>query len=143
MKLDQIVAELNGELDKLEKDDKIGKIAAYVNESWKQKGEFIQYLFEKYSTKIEGNGRKNEARRYFYGAAAFTAGVAVASYDLFKIPPINSAILVFLFGYLSLSTAAEIAKNKTAALVKDSLEYAIKEGNFKEDLNEFYKNIKD
>ena len=49
MKLDNIVAELNQELDKLEKDESINKIAAYINESWEQKANFMQYLLNRYS----------------------------------------------------------------------------------------------
>ncbi|MCL4397068.1 hypothetical protein M1494_01845 [Candidatus Parvarchaeota archaeon] len=142
MKLDEIVKELNQELDNMEKDESISKIAAYINESWEQKTNFMQYLFNKYSTKPKNSQGKNPMRKYFYGAAAVTVGFAVTSYAFLKTPPIDNAISVFLVGYISLLAAAEIGKNKTAEIINNSLDYALKNGNFKEDLLDFYKNIK-
>lgn len=142
MKLDEILKELNQELNNMEKDERIGKIAAYINESWEQKANFMQYLFDKYTTKPTNSESKTSTRKYLYGAAAVTAGFAVASYALFKTPLVNTAISVFLVGYISLLTAVEIGKNKTAKIINNSLDYALKNGNFKEDLLDFYKNIK-
>ena len=142
MKLDNIVAELNQELDKLEKDESISKIAAYINESWEQKANFMQYLFDRYSPSDKDAAKETSIRKYIYGAAAVTAGFTAVSYALFRTPIIDNAIPIFLVGYISLLTAIEIGKNKRAAFVNKSLDYAIKNGNFRQDLLDFYKNLK-
>jgi len=142
MKLEEIIKDINTELDKLEKDEKIGKIAAYINESWEQKANFMQYLLNKYSPKDNGIERKNPLRKYLYGAAAVTAGFAAVSYALLRTPPANDAISVFLVGYISLLTAIEIGKRKNLEIANNYLEYAVKNGNFKQDLLDFYEKIK-
>ena len=142
MKLDNIVAELNQELDKLEKDESISKIAAYINESWQQKANFMQYLLDRYSSSDKAAAKETSMRKYVYGAAAVTAGFTAVSYALFRTPPIDNAIPIFLVGYISLLTAIEIGKNKRAVFMNKSLDYAIKNGNFRQDLLDFYKNLK-
>ncbi len=142
MKLDEIVKELNDELDKMEKDENMGKIAAYINESWEQKANFMRYLLDRYSAKATNNQNKIPARKYLYGAAGFTAGFAFFDYTILKTAPIIDAISTFIIGYMSLLTAFEIARSKNVSIINNSLDYAIKNGNLKEDLLDFYKNLK-
>ena len=142
MKLEDIVKELNHELNDIEKDEKIGKIAAYINESWEQKANFMQYLLDKYSPKDTGIERKNPLRKYLYGAAAITAGSAAISYAVLRIAPAEDALSTFFVGYISLLAAIEIGKRKNVGVVNNSLDYAIKNGNFRQDLLDFYKNLK-
>jgi len=143
MKLDEIVRGLNEKLDELEKDEKIGSIATYINESWEQKANFMQYLLNRYYLKSTNNEKETPMRNYLYGAAAVTAGFAIISYALLKMQPINDAISVFLAGYLSSLTAIEIRESKNFKHIKNSLEYAIKNDNFKQDLKDFYERIKE
>jgi hypothetical protein len=67
----------------------------------------------------------------------------VASYSFLKTAPIAEVISIFLVGYLSLSKALKIGKSKRFDFMGKSLNYAIENGEIKQDLTDFYKMIKD
>lgn len=144
MKLDKIVAKLDEKLDTLEKDESISKIAAYINESWEQKANFMSYLLDKYYPNNEDAAKEtsNSIKKYIYGAVTFSLGFAAADYILFKDTPIEKIISALLVSYLSMFTAIRLGRKKMHTFSNNVIDYAINTGNFRQDLLDFYKNIK-
>ena len=142
MKLDGLLSTLGKELDELEKDEDLGRVAAYVNESWQAKSSFIVYVVAKYTEKNQGWKRELSPKKYFITTAAAMIGSAAVIGTLQGTFSLLDMLSVFVIGYSSLAISRDLLLRKQEEYAEKSLDYAIDTGCLKQYLSEFYSNFK-
>ena len=133
---------LNDELDRLEKDENVGTIAAYINESWAQKINFATYIVAKYAAKDKDWKKVMSGTNYFMAAFGATVGLATTVAVLQNGFSLLDFLLVSSLGYGFMALAFEKTKEKQVAYSKNALDDTIAKGKVKQYLSEFYASVK-
>ncbi|EFD92753.1 MAG: hypothetical protein BJBARM5_0526 [Candidatus Parvarchaeum acidophilus ARMAN-5] len=142
MKLDGLLSALGKELDELEKDEDLGRVAAYVNESWRAKSSFIIYVVAKYTEKNQEWKKELSPKKYFITTAAAMIGSATVISTLQGTFSFLDLLSVFVIGYSSLAISRNLLLRKQEEYAEKSLNYAIGTGRLNQYLLEFYSNFK-
>ncbi len=144
--LNQILSEVDEQLNELASDEKVGKIASYVEESWDAKSNFLVYLAADY-VKTYREKTKSEVdpfssmRKYIYIPLLTGVGSVALLYSLQGGFSLFDLIGVIVATYISGVAAENLVKEKRNAYLKEAIENTIIKGAFKNKLVDFYSKI--